>query len=104
VLGTRIFLSNIYLSGIFHRRKYYCKEMESMSRLKMEKFNGTSFVLWKLKMEDIIVDKDLCVAIFGTKPIGMIDEEWVVLEIKTIILIKICLDNSLLLNNLNKKP
>ena len=46
----------------------------------MEKFNGTNFELWKLKMEDLLVDRDLCVAISGTKPTGMKDEEWVVLE------------------------
>eukprot|EP00253_Pinus_taeda_P027424 PITA_27424 len=32
--------------------------MASSGKIKIEKFNGQSFVLWKLKMEDLLVDKD----------------------------------------------
>jgi hypothetical protein len=39
-----------------HRRKSCCREMVSTSRLEMEKFNGTNFELWKLKMEDFLID------------------------------------------------
>ena len=28
-------------------------------RIEVEKFSGTNFKMWKLKMEDILVDKDL---------------------------------------------
>jgi hypothetical protein len=76
VLGTRFFLSNLGLSGILHRLKSCCKEMESISRLEMEKFNGTNFDLWKIKMEDLLIDQDLWVAVSGTKHIGMKYEEW----------------------------
>jgi hypothetical protein len=73
--------------------------MVSTSRLEMEKFNGTNFELWKLKMEDLLIDQDLWVVVSGTKPIGMKDEEWVVLERKERSLIRIfCLANSILLN------
>jgi len=82
VLGTRFFLSNLSLSGILHRLQYHCKEMESISRLEMEKFKGTKFDLWKIRMEDLLIDQDLCVAVFGTKHIGMKYEEWVVFERK----------------------
>jgi hypothetical protein len=32
--------------------------MESNSKMEIEKFNGKIFELWKLKMEDILVDRD----------------------------------------------
>jgi hypothetical protein len=98
VLGTRFFLSNLCLSGSLHRRKSCCREMVSTSRLEMEKFNGTNFELWKLKMEDLLIDRDLWVAVSRTKPIGMKDEEWVVLERKERSLIRLCLADSVLLN------
>lgn len=37
----------------------------------MEKFNDNNFELWKLKMEDMLIDHDLWLAIFGTMPSGM---------------------------------
>jgi hypothetical protein len=50
-----------------------------MSRLEMEKFNGTNFEPWKLKMEDLLVHRYLWVVVSRTKPTAMKDEEWVVL-------------------------
>ena len=32
--------------------------MASSGKINIEKFNGQSFELWKLKMEDLLVDKD----------------------------------------------
>eukprot|EP00253_Pinus_taeda_P031850 PITA_31850 len=32
--------------------------MVSSGKIEIEKFNGQSFVLWKVKMEDLLVDKD----------------------------------------------
>jgi hypothetical protein len=32
--------------------------MVSNSKMEIEKFNGKFFELWKLKMEDLLVDKD----------------------------------------------
>jgi hypothetical protein len=36
-------------------------------RIDMEKFNNNNFELWKLKMEDMLVDRDLWVAISSRK-------------------------------------
>lgn len=72
--------------------------MASTSRLKMDNFNGTNFDLWKLKLENFLVDRDLWVAVFGSKPIGMKYEEWEVLERKEISLIRLCLVDLVLLN------
>jgi hypothetical protein len=37
--------------------------MVSSSRIKIEKFNGKKFELWKLKMEDLLVDKEQWIAV-----------------------------------------
>ena len=42
--------------------------MASSEKIEIEKFNGQSFELWKLKMEDLLVYKDQWIAIDpGTK-------------------------------------
>jgi len=64
----------------------------------MEKFNNTNFEMWKLKMEDFLIDRDLWVAISISKPSSMKDEDYVVLERKDIRIIRLCLFDSLLLN------
>jgi hypothetical protein len=44
--------------------------MASSSKMEIEKFNGKSFELWKLKMEDMLVGKDKWIAVDpGTTPI-----------------------------------
>jgi hypothetical protein len=43
--------------------------MESSSKMEIEKFNGKSFELWKLKMEDLLVDRDQWITVDpGTAP------------------------------------
>ena len=42
--------------------------MAHKSILEMENLNGTNFELWKLKMDDLVVDIDIWVAISKTKP------------------------------------
>eukprot|EP00253_Pinus_taeda_P034027 PITA_34027 len=37
--------------------------MASSENIEIEKFNGQSFELWKLKMEDLLVDKDQWIAV-----------------------------------------
>ena len=51
--------------------------MASGGKIEIEKFNGQSFELWKLKMEDLLVDKDQWIVVDpGTKPTAMSDEDW----------------------------
>ena len=51
--------------------------MASSGKIEIEKFNGQSFELWKLKMEDLLVDKDQWITVDpGTKPMGVSNEEW----------------------------
>jgi hypothetical protein len=45
--------------------------MASSSRIEIEKFNGKNFELWKLKMEDLLVDKEQWIVVDpGTQPTG----------------------------------
>jgi hypothetical protein len=45
--------------------------MVSSSRIEIDKFNGKKFELWKLKMEDLLVDKEQWIIVDpGTQPIG----------------------------------
>ena len=73
--------------------------MASSGKIEIEKFNGQSFELWKLKMEDLLVDKDQWIAVDpGTKPTGVTDEEWKKLDRKEKCTIRLCVSDSVLLN------
>ena len=55
----------------------HVKRMASSSRIEIEKINGQSFELWKLKMEDLLVDQEQWVAVDpSTKPTSMSKENW----------------------------
>jgi len=75
----------------------------STFRLEMENFNGTNFESWKLKIDDLLIDQHLWVAIYGTKLVGMKDEECVVLERNARTFIKLYLVDSVLVNISGKK-
>jgi hypothetical protein len=45
--------------------------MESSSRIDIDNFNGKNFDLWKLEMEDLLVNKEQWIVVDpGTQPIG----------------------------------
>eukprot|EP00253_Pinus_taeda_P030219 PITA_30219 len=65
--------------------------MASSGKIEIEKFNGQSFELWKLKMEDPLVDKDQRIVVDpSTKPTGVSDEEWKKLDWKAKSTIRLC--------------
>jgi hypothetical protein len=98
--------------------------MASYSRIEIEKFNGKNFEVWKLKMEDLLVDKEQWIAVDpGTQPTstlfastqatstqptstqttstpatGMSKEDWEKLDIRTRSTIRLYLADSVLLN------
>jgi len=73
--------------------------MESSSKINIGKFNGQRFEFWKLKMEDIFVDKEQWVIVDpGTTPTGMLMKDWMKLDRKEKSTIQLCLSNSMLLN------
>jgi hypothetical protein len=105
---------------------YSSKErgMASSSRIEIEKFNGKKFELWKLKMEDLLVDKEQWIVVdLGTQPTGtpststqatgtqptstqttstpvtgMSKEDWDKLDRRARSTIRLCLADSVLLN------
>ena len=73
--------------------------MVSNGIIEIEKFNGQSFELWKLKMEDLLVDKDQWIPVdLGTKPTTMLYEDWKKLDRKAKSTIWLCISDSVLLN------
>ena len=57
--------------------------MTSNSKMEIEKFNGKSFELWKLKMEDLLVDRDQWMMVDpGTTPTGTLANDWKKLDRK----------------------
>jgi hypothetical protein len=55
--------------------------MASNSKMEIEKFNGKIFELWKLKMEDLLVERDQWITVDpGTAPTGtseMTGKRWI---------------------------
>ena len=73
--------------------------MASSGKIEIDKFNGQSFELWKLKMEDLLVDKDQWIMIDpSTKPTAMSDEDYKKLDRKAKSTIRLCVSDSILLN------
>jgi hypothetical protein len=73
--------------------------MASNSKMEIVKFNGQSFELWKLKMEDLLVDKDQWIMVdLGTAPTGALADDWKKLDQKEKSTIRLCLSDSVLLN------
>ena len=73
--------------------------MASTSRIDIDKFNRHNFELWKLKMEDLLVDQEQWIAVDpGTKPTATSQEDWDKLERRARSTIQLCLSDSVLLN------
>ena len=73
--------------------------MASSGKIEIEKFNGQSFELCKLKMDDLLVDKYQWIAVDPiTKPTRATDEEWKKLDRKEKSTIRLCVSDSVLLN------
>jgi hypothetical protein len=73
--------------------------MVSSSKMEIEKFNGKSFEMWKLKMEYLLVDRDQWVTVDpGIAPTGTSVNDWKKLDRKVKSTIRLCLSDSILLN------
>ena len=65
--------------------------MASTSRIDIEKFNSQNFELWKLKMEDLLVDQKQWIAMDpGMKSTATSQEYWDKLEIRERSTIRLC--------------
>jgi hypothetical protein len=77
--------------------------MASNSKMEIEKFNRKIFELWKLKMEDLLVDRDQWIAVdLGTAPTRTSTDDWKKMDQKAKITIRLCLSDSVLLNVLEE--
>jgi hypothetical protein len=86
--------------------------MDISSRIGIEKFNDKNFELWKLKMEDLVVDKEQWIVVdpttqptgthssgthstgtqtTSTQPTGMSKEDWEKLDRRARSTIRLCL-------------
>ena len=73
--------------------------MASKSKMETEKFNGKSFELWKVKMEDLLVERDQWITIdLGIAPTGTSTNDWKKLDQKAKRTIRLCLSDLVLLN------
>jgi hypothetical protein len=73
--------------------------MARNSKMEIEKFNGKSFELWKLKMEDLLVERDQWIAVDpGMAPTGTSADDWKKMDRKAKSTIRLCLSDSVLLN------
>ena len=73
--------------------------MASSGKIEIEKFNGQSFKLWKLKMEDLLVNKDQWIVVDpGTKPTTMLNEDLKKLDRKAKSTIRLCVSDYVLFN------
>jgi hypothetical protein len=69
------------------------------SKMEIEKFNGKSFELWKLKMEDLLVDRDQWIVVDpGIAPTRTSADDWKNLYQKAKSTIRLCLSDSVFLN------
>lgn len=104
----RVFCADLKFEWEFfaeYSESYLQIEMASSSygRMEVEKFNGTNFELWKLKMEDIIEDRDLWEDFsLDVKPAVISQADWEIKDQKAKGLIRLCLADVILLNVLDE--
>ena len=71
--------------------------MTSSGKIEIDKFNGQSLELWKLKMEDLLIDKYPWIVVDpGTKPMAMSAQYWVNLDRMAKSTIQFCVSKSVL--------
>lgn len=71
-----------------------------VTKFEIEEFDGMNFTLWKMKVEDMLVQNDQALALKGVanKSSNMINEEWANLDKKVVFTIRFCLLDSVLFN------
>jgi hypothetical protein len=73
--------------------------MASSLRIEIEKFNSHNFEIWKLKIENLLVDQEQWAEVYpDTISIGMPREDWEKIDRRERSMIRLCLANLVLLN------
>ena len=78
----------------------------SSTKFEMEKFNGkNNFELWKLKMQDLLVQQGLQKTLDGkrNRPLTMTDDEWEELYSIMLSTIHLCLEDDVFFNIVEEK-
>ena len=77
------------------------QEAGKVSRI--EKFNGTDFVYWRIQIEDYLYRRKLHLPLLGTKPETMKAKEWALLDKQVLKVIKLTLSRSIAHNVIREK-
>jgi hypothetical protein len=74
--------------------------MSEDGKFRVKKFNGQNYQLWKMQMEDYLYQKDLFLPLGGIakKPMATKDEEWEILDRKSLGTIRLSLAASVTFN------
>ena len=76
--------------------------MTEEGSFQIEKFDGIDFNLWKMQIEDLLVQKDLDV-VLDDKPEKMSNTEWAGLDRKAMSVIRLSLSKNVAFNILKEK-
>jgi len=92
------YVINLVSVGALHDDSFV-EIMANSYRVEIENPNGQNFELWKLKMEDLMVDNEQWVVVNPrTKSIAMLQEDWKKVDKKARSTIQLCPLGSVLLN------
>jgi hypothetical protein len=74
--------------------------MEEDGKFMVEKFNSQKYQLWKMQMEDYLYQKDIFLPLSETEKnlMAMKDEEWEVIDRKSLGMIRLTLEASVAFN------
>ena len=76
---------------------------EAGKAFRIEKFDGTDFVYWRMQIEDYLYGRQLHLPFLGTKPEAMKAEEWALLDRQVLGVIRLTLSRSVAHNVVKKK-
>lgn len=75
-----------------------------VTKFEIEKFDGSNFNLWKMKVEDLLVQNDQALALkIASDPTNITDEEWAKLDNKAISTVHLYLVDFFLFNVAKEK-
>ncbi|KAL5559010.1 hypothetical protein UlMin_035221 [Ulmus minor] len=72
-------------------------------KVKIEKFDGADFDFWKMQIEDYLYQKKLYQLLSETKPEGMKDEDWALLDRQALGVIRLMLSCNVAFNIAKEK-
>jgi hypothetical protein len=103
LLHDLVFLQLVSERKVTRRKRGFLVRVGAMSgdgKFRVEKFKGQNYHLWKMKMEDYLYQKDLFLPFGGieNKLTTMKDEEWDILDIKALGMIRLSLTTSVAFN------